>query len=362
MSKLKTTVAACLAVAAIGGIIACSSQPAKSGGDAKSNSSPSAAAELAKGDGVPSLAEPSARAQVQTAGVPGSPGATTTISGKQLPPPDPRFGGVVKERASESKAWWPPRVVPPKGAPNVLLIMTDDVGFGARGYFRRRRSDPGHGSHREDRAALHEFPLHVALLALARGVDHRSQSPRGRLWCGGRNRDGIPGLRFGHPQGERHRSARSSRGTGTRPPGSARTTTRPSIRRPRRNRSTSGPTAWVSSTSTGFVGGDTSQWQPNLFRNTSAIYPFEGKPGWNLTTAMADEAIHCMTELKEVAPDKPFFVYYVPGGTHSPHHPTPEWTKKIGRLHLFDAGWNKLRETIFANQKRLGIMPDERES
>ena len=107
----------------------------------------------------------------------------------------------------------------------------------------------------------------------------------------------------------------------------------------------------------GFVGGDTSQWQPNLFRNTTAIFPFQGNPGWNLTTAMADEAIHYMKELKEIAPDKPFLVYYVPGGTHSPHHPTPEWIKKISDMHLFDGGWNKVRETIFANQKRLGIMP-----
>jgi hypothetical protein len=71
----------------------------------------------------------------QVTGVPGSPGATTTIDGKQLPPPDPKFGGVISEKASESQAWWGPRVVPPKGAPNVLLIMTDDVGFGAPGTF-----------------------------------------------------------------------------------------------------------------------------------------------------------------------------------------------------------------------------------
>ena len=108
----------------------------------------------------------------------------------------------------------------------------------------------------------------------------------------------------------------------------------------------------------GFVGGDASQWQPNLFRNTTAIYPFQGNPGWNLTTAMADEAIQYMKQLKEIAPDKPFFVYYVPGATHAPHHPTPEWIKKISDMHLFDDGWNKLRETIFANQKRLGIMPE----
>jgi arylsulfatase len=73
---------------------------------------------------------------------------------------------------------------------------------------------------------------------------------------------------------------------------------------------------------------------------------------------MADEAIQHMRELKAVAPDKPFFVYYVPGGTHAPHHPTPEWTKKISDMHLFDDGWNKMREKIFANQKRLGVMPE----
>src|SRR5689334_16023991 len=67
----------------------------------------------------------------QVTGAPGSPGATTTIDGKQLPPPPPKFGGVIEEKASESKPWWAPRVVPPKGAPNVLLIMTDDVGFAA---------------------------------------------------------------------------------------------------------------------------------------------------------------------------------------------------------------------------------------
>src|SRR5262249_39647421 len=111
----------------------------------------------------------------------------------------------------------------------------------------------------------------------------------------------------------------------------------------------------------GFLGGDTSQWQPNLFRNTSAIYPYEGKPGWNLITAMADDAIGWMNQLNAIEPEKPFFCYYVPGATHAPHHPTPEWIKKIGDMHLFDQGWNKLRETIFANQKRLGVVPKNAE-
>src|SRR5437868_372737 len=71
----------------------------------------------------------------QITGVPGSPSATVTLDGKQLPPPPLPFGGVIKESAKDSKPWWPPRVVPPKGAPNILLIMTDDQGYGVSGTF-----------------------------------------------------------------------------------------------------------------------------------------------------------------------------------------------------------------------------------
>src|SRR5215470_9858039 len=67
----------------------------------------------------------------QINGVPGSPSATMTLDGKQLPAPDLPFGGKIERNALQSKAWWPPRVVPPKDAPNILLIMTDDTGFGA---------------------------------------------------------------------------------------------------------------------------------------------------------------------------------------------------------------------------------------
>src|SRR6266513_4432895 len=79
-------------------------------------------------------ATPSAWAQ-QITGTPGSPDATVTIDGKQLPPPPLPFGGVIKESAADSKPYWPPRVVPPKGAPNILLIMTDDQGYGVSGTF-----------------------------------------------------------------------------------------------------------------------------------------------------------------------------------------------------------------------------------
>ena len=107
----------------------------------------------------------------------------------------------------------------------------------------------------------------------------------------------------------------------------------------------------------GFMGGETNQWEPYLFRDHTQIYPWLGKPDYNLTTDMADEAISYMKSLNAAAPEKPFFLYYVPGGTHAPHHPTPEWIKKISEMHLFDKGWNDLRETIFANQKKLGVIP-----
>ena len=71
----------------------------------------------------------------QVTGTPGSPSATTTIKGNQIPVPPPKFGGVIKETLEGSKTWWPPRLVPPKSAPNVLLIMTDDQGYGVSGTF-----------------------------------------------------------------------------------------------------------------------------------------------------------------------------------------------------------------------------------
>ena len=129
--------------------------------------------------------------------------------------------------------------------------------------------------------------------------------------------------------------------------------------RARPARSTSGRPAWASSISTASSAATPSQWKPNLFRNTTPIYPYVDKPGWNLTTAMADDAIHWLNQMNDIDPDLPFFLYYVPGGTHAPHHPTPEWIKKISDMHLFDNGWNALRDQIFDNQKRLGVIPQD---
>ena len=289
--------------------------------------------------------------------MPGSPGATTTISGKQLPPPDPKFGGVIKEKASESKAWWPPRVVPPKGAPNVLLIMTDDVGFGAPGTFGGVIPTPA--MDRIAKNGLRYTNFHSTSLcsptraAIITGRNHHSVG----FGVVGEIATGFPGYDSIIP------IEKGTIGTILKENGYATSWFGKDHNTPFYQSSQAGPfNQWPNGMGFdyfyGFVGGDASQWQPNLFRNTTAIYPFQGNPGWNLETAMADEAIQYMKQLKEIAPDKPFFVYYVPGGTHAPHHPTPEWIKKISDMHLFDEGWNKVRETIFANQKRLGIMPE----
>ena len=292
----------------------------------------------------------------QVTGELGAPNATNTIDGKQLPAPDPKFGGVIKEKASESTPWWPPRIVPSKGAPNVLLIMTDDEGFGAPSTFGGVIETPA--LERIAKSGLRYTQFHSTSLcsptraALITGRNHHVAG----FGVVGEAATGFPGY-----------DSIIRKDTGTvgeilKENGYATAWFGKDHNTPFYQASQAGPfDQWPVGMGFdyfyGFVGGDTSQWQPNLFRNTTAIYPFQGHPGWNLTTAMADDAIQYMKQLKEIAPGKPFFVYYVPGGTHAPHHPTPEWIKKISDQHLFDGGWNKLRETIFANQKRLGIMP-----
>jgi arylsulfatase A-like enzyme len=294
----------------------------------------------------------------QTTGVPGSPTATTTITGKQLPPPDPKFGGVIKEKASESTPWWAPRVVPPKGAPNVLLIMTDDQGFGAPSTFGGVVPTPT--MDRIAQAGLRYTNFHSTSLcsptraAIITGRNHHSVG----FGVVGEIATGFPGYDSIIP------IEKGTIGTILKANGYATSWFGKDHNTPFYQSSQAGPfDQWPNGMGFdyfyGFVGGDASQWQPNLFHNTTAIYPFLNNPGWNLETAMADEAIQHIKQLKEIAPGKPWFVYYVPGATHAPHHPTPEWVKKISDMHLFDEGWNKVREKIFANQKRLGIMPEK---
>jgi arylsulfatase len=295
---------------------------------------------------------------IETTGVPGSPGATTTIDGRQLPPPDPKFGGVIKGNALQSKAWWPPRVVPPKRAPNVLLIMTDDVGFAAPSTFGGVIPTPA--LDRIAKAGLRYTCFHSTALcsptraALITGRNHHSAG----FGVVSEQSTGFPGYNSIIPK-DKTTIGRILKDNGFATSWFGKDHNTPTFTASQVGPFDQWPIGMGFDYFYGFVGGDTSQWEPNLFRNTTQIYPYVGHPGWNLTTAQADDAIDWLNRIDQIDPSKPFFCYYVPGGTHAPHHATPEWIKKISDMHLFDEGWNKLRETIFANQKRLGVIPQD---
>jgi arylsulfatase len=300
----------------------------------------------------------SARAQIQTTGEPGSPSATTTIDGKQLPPPDPKFGGVIKDTATDSKSWWPPTVVPPKGAPNILLIMTDDAGYGVPSTFGGVIPTPA--LDRIAKAGLRYTQFHSTALcsptraALITGRNHHSSG----FGVIAEQATGYPGY------DSIITKDKATIGEILKENGYATSWFGKNHNTPTYLYSLAGPfDQWPSGMGFeyfyGFMGGETNQWTPYLFRDHTAIFPWIGKPGYNLITDMADEAIKYVTELNAAAPEKPFFLYYVPGGTHAPHHPTPEWIAKM--KGKFDMGWNDLREQIFANQKKLGVIPPNTE-
>ena len=299
--------------------------------------------------GGTSLAQPAASA-------PGSPSATTSISGEQLPPPPPKFGGRIERNAAQSKPYWPARVEPPKGAPNVLLIITDDTGYGTPSTFGGVVPTPA-----LDRVAANGLrytnfnstalcsPTRAALLT---GRNHHSAG----FGVISEQSSGYPGYNS-IIERDKATIGRILKDNGYRTSWFGKDHNVPAFQASQDGPFDQWPTGMGFEYFYGFIGGDANQWQPNLFRNTTQIYPFIGKPGWNLTTAMADDAISYMNRINALAPDQPFFIKYAPGGVHAPHHPTPEWIEKISKLKLFDKGWNALREQIFENQKKLGVIP-----
>jgi arylsulfatase A-like enzyme len=224
---------------------------------------------------------------------------------------------VIKESAKDSKPFWPPTVVPPKGAPNVLLIMTDDQGYGVSGTFGGVIPTPAMGVIGEMSTGFPGYDSYIGPENATIGTILRDHG-YATSWFG--KNHNTPTYLY----------------------------------------SNAGPfDQWPVGMGFqyfyGFMGGETDQWTPYLYQNTTPIFPWIGKPGYNLTTDLADEAIKYIGDLNAAAPDNPFFLYYVPGGTHSPHQPTKEWIEKF--KGKFDMGYEKLREQIFANQKRLGVIP-----
>jgi arylsulfatase A-like enzyme len=244
--------------------------------------------------------------------------------------------------------------VPPQGAPNILLIMTDDQGYGVSGTFGGVVPTPS--MDRIAQMGLRYTQFHSTALC----------SPTRAALITGRNHHSvgfgiISEQSTGYPGYDSVIGPESATiGTILKQNGYATSWFGKNHNTPSYQYSVAGPyDQWPIGMGFdyfyGFMGGETDQWTPYLFQNTTQIFPWTGKPAYNLTTDLADEAIAHMKKLNASAPDKPFFVYYVPGGTHSPHQPTKEWIDKF--KGKFDMGWNALREQIFANQKRLGVIP-----
>ena len=294
----------------------------------------------------------------QVTGTPGSPSATTTIEGNQLPPPPQKFEGKIERNAAQSTPYWPMRVVPPKGAPNILLIMTDDTGFGVSSTFGGVIPSPT-----LDRIAANGLrytnfnstalcsPTRAAIIT---GRNHHSMG----FGVVAEQSTGFPGYNSVMTR-DKATIGRILKDNGYWTSWFGKDHNTPEFQASQAGPFDQWPTGMGFDYFYGFVGGDANQWQPNLFRNTTAIYPYVNKPGWNLITAQADDAISYLHRITAINSEQPFFIYYVPGAMHAPHDPTPEWVKKISDMHLFDEGWNKLRDTIFANQKRLGVIPQD---
>ena len=201
--------------------------------------------------------------------------------------------------------------------------------------------------------------LHRAVLADARRADHRAQSPLGRLRRDLRAVHRLPRLQQHHRQGQgdhrphpagqrlRHLLVRQG-------PQHA------GVRRPARSgRSTSGRPAWASSISTASSAATPTSGSRTCSATRRRSIRSRASPGWNLVTGDGRRRHRLHEAHQPDDPSKPFFIKYAPGATHAPHHPTKEWVDKIRAMHLFDDGWNKLRERIFENQKRLGVIPQD---
>ena len=139
------------------------------------------------GAAVPALAQ-------QITGVLGSPDAKISIGGDTLPPPSMKFGGVIKERATESTPWWPPRIVPPKGAPNVLLIITDDQGYGVSSSFGGVIPTPALDRVAQNGLRYTQFHSTALCSPTRAALIHWPQSSLIRVWCGQRAFKRLPRL------------------------------------------------------------------------------------------------------------------------------------------------------------------------
>lgn len=281
------------------------------------------------------------------AGAPARPGTV-------LPVPDAPFAGHIGRTLAQSTPAFKKPVSAPAGAPNVLVILTDDVGYAASSTFGGPVPTPT-----LDRLAaqgLRYNRFHTTAMC----------SPTRAALLTGRNHHAVGNgtvadMTTGYPgyTNEIPRSA-ATLAQVLRLNGYSTAMIGKDHNVPYSHISAAGPfDQWPSGKGFdyfyGFLGGDTNQWSPKLYRNNSPIDGREYPRDELLDKKLADEAIHWIHNQKAAAPDKPFFVYYAPGTAHAPHQAPKAWIEKFkGR---FDRGWDVARQEVFARQKAAGIVP-----
>ena len=271
-----------------------------------------------------------------------------------LPKPEPPFKGKIGRTAKDSKPDFPKSVTAPAGAPNVLLILTDDVGFGASSTFGgpiqtptfQRLADSGLRYNMFHTTALCS-PTRAALIT---GRNHHT------------NASGvITEMATGYP-GYNSLISKSSGSVGEvlRENGYNTSWFGKMHNVPDWMSSQAGPfDLWPSALGFeyfyGFLGGDSDNWHPALYENTRPIEPYLGNPKYILNDDLADKAIAWMRMQHALAPSKPWLLYFATGTAHAPHHAPKEWIAKY--KGQFDQGWDKVREETLARQIKLGIVP-----
>lgn len=282
-------------------------------------------------------------------------GWSTSLGGQEvLPTPTPKFKGKIELRALDSIPDYPQDITAPKGAPNVLLILLDDVGFGASGTFGGPIPTPNF-----DKLAQHGLryiAFHTTALssptraALLTGRNHHSVhfGQITELATGFPGYDSLLG-------GDTATVAEILRQHGYSTGFFGKHHNVPDWRTSPVGPYEQWPTNLGFERFYGFLGGDTDQWSPAMFDGTQPIEPYEGNPKYILNTDLADHAIAYIQQEKSLTPQKPFFVYYAPGATHAPHQVPKDWIAKF--KGQFDYGWDKQRELTIAKQKKMGIVP-----
>ena len=271
-----------------------------------------------------------------------------------LPKPEPPFHGKIGRTVKDSTPDFPKSVEAPAGAPSVLLIMTDDVGFGASSTFGGPIQTPNF--QRIADSGLRYNMFHTTALcsptraALITGRNHHT------------NASGvITEFATGYP-GYNSLVPKSSGSVGEvlKENGFNTSWFGKMHNVPDWMSSQAGPfDLWPSGLGFeyfyGFLGGDSDQWHPALYENTRPIEPYLGNPLYILDRDLADKAISWLRMQHALAPNKPWLLYYATGTAHAPHHAPKEWIAKYRRQ--FDQGWDKVREETLARQIKLGVVP-----